>query len=74
MIHNDCGCMRGHHIWDIQYEKEVKSEKWCICCEHFFLSDDIEETATDDVVNGKETSSNSHNSNGLKKGKIIRRS
>jgi hypothetical protein len=79
--HSDgCGCMIGNHIWDTPYENEVKSERWCICCEHFYPSDETEFDGLDSaieisgsIINPKPISK--HDSKGgIRKGKIVRRS
>ena len=47
----DCGCMKGHHIWDADYDKEMKgAEKFCLCCEHFFIGDEGEDTAANNSI------------------------
>lgn len=43
-------CWAGHHIWDEKYDEEVKSERWCVCCEHFFASDASEMSSMDDAI------------------------
>jgi hypothetical protein len=74
---NNCECMQGNHIWDLLYDKEVKSERYCICCEHFFFSEDIEDRAVDNAIicPGLLNNSNSKSPSprGFSKGKIVRR-
>jgi len=78
---SNCGCMQGHHIWDLDYEKETRGEKWCVCCEHFYHGDDFEADTLDDGIEMPSTTSNKKPSpkserkpGGLNKGKIKRRS
>lgn len=51
-----CLCFSGQHIWDEKYEQEVKSEKWCLCCEHFFPAEDVEDNLADEAIIWKEGS------------------
>ena len=68
--------MQGNHIWDLEYDRLVKSERYCVCCEHFFLSDDTEDDLADNAIElpGKPTKSkNPSSGGGLNKGKVRRR-
>lgn len=51
MSHNpNCKCFSGSHIWDLDYDKQMTSERYCICCEHFFASEVIEEKNLDVAI------------------------
>ncbi len=43
-------CMLGIHVWDITYETQVTSERYCLACGHFFAADDTEDNAADDSI------------------------
>lgn len=73
-----CGCMQGKHIWDTEYDG--RGENWCVCCEHFFSTDDDAEfAAVENAIEMNETVSNKKPIQqpdakpGLRKGKIVRR-
>lgn len=73
-----CGCFSENHIWDTDYDKQIKSERYCICCEHFFLSQEAEDDTLDGVIELSEKTNNSTKTpvisiSGMNKGKIVRR-
>lgn len=76
-LHSDkCGCMQGHHIWDEEFDSLSKHERWCVCCEHFFLSEEAEDEAADNAIDypGKPVKPGVNpGSTGFSKGKIKRR-
>jgi hypothetical protein len=77
--HSGCGCMQGHHIWDLEFDKEAKHERYCVCCDHFFLSEDAEDNAADNAIEmpgkiNKSEPKSPISAGGLNKGKIRRRS
>jgi hypothetical protein len=45
--------MSGIHLWDLEYEKEVSSERYCIACGHYFTADENEDNATSDSIEWK---------------------
>lgn len=76
--HVGCGCLQGQHIWDEDYDD--KNEKWCVCCEHFFPTEDAEIEALDSAIEWPDGSSNkpateskNKQPDGMRKGKIVRR-
>lgn len=50
MVDNKCMCQQGIHVWDFDYEQEQKNEKYCLCCNYFFLSNEKEEKNGDDII------------------------
>jgi hypothetical protein len=70
---DDCGCWRGDHIWDMQIENQLKSERFCVCCEHYFLSEDAEDKATDNAIDYPGKPTKSKQPGGFSKGVIKRR-
>lgn len=79
MAHDKCGCMQGYHIWDAEYEKSSKGDRYCLCCEHYFLSDEGEENAADSAIEWPHDSKNNNPEikpkprPTMSKGKIVRR-
>lgn len=72
-------CHNNKHIWDLNYEKESKSERLCISCGHIFPSEDKEIGSIDNAISWPNTSiyfspQKPISPGGLSKGKIIRRS
>ena len=81
MSHDKCGCTQGKHIWDTDYDQPASSERWCVCCEHFFLAEDGEDAAADNaiewkndsIINKPKNSQPSNNNIAMNKGVIRRR-
>lgn len=74
MHNNNCECNNSIHIWDDNYDQQVKSERFCLCCEHYFLSEDAEELATTAAIELPSQTSKDKKIPGIKKGVIRRRS
>lgn len=76
-----CQCYSGNHIWDLDYEKENKTERYCLCCEHFFPTFTSHEAELDDMDSLIEFNSPGITYNnepavinkGISKGKVVRR-